>query len=52
MTGLRFLSYLFIAAGVVAVVLVGLNAFGLNVPWGERPSGYVEPGMTPLSGQP
>ena len=51
MIGLRALSYTFIAAGAVTVVLVGLNALGLDLR-GEPEVGYVEPGTAPSSKHP
>lgn len=51
MIGLRPLSFTFIAAGAVTVVLVGLNALGLNL-MGEAAVGYVEPGTVPSSKHP
>lgn len=43
-TGLRVLSYMFIVAGTGAVMVVGLNALGME-PMGEKQAPYIEPGM-------
>lgn len=50
MTGLRILSYMFTAAGIGALALVGLNALGLDL-MGETAAGYVEPGTDPTPRQ-
>ena len=50
MTGLRLLSYLFIAAGVGAIVLIGLNALGLDLT-GKKPSIVIAPPTFPSSAE-
>ena len=51
MTGLEILAYILIAAGVVALALLGLNALGWSI-MGEAPTQFVVPGTAASSTSP